>query len=235
MAFEFFPAISRAQVSAPPGFSIPSRLPPPGFSSHERSEQTFDSLSSGNSLLDNSSFMRNSHQTLSAGNIGGTGDIEFMDPAILAVGKGRLQGAQNSQSLDIQSNFMPQLNYFDNEARLQFLMQRSLAQQQNLRFSELGNTFSQLGDSYGISSRLDQSQVSNLAPFPQLSMQQSTNAILSNGQWNGWNGVQSGNGLGVAELLRNERLGLNKFYPGYDDSKYRMPNSGDIYNRTFGM
>jgi CCR4-NOT transcription complex subunit 4 len=192
-------------------------------------------LLAGNSLLDNSSFLRNSHQTLSAGNIGGTGDIEFMDPAILAVGKGRLQGAQNSQSLDIQSNFMPQLNYFDNEARLQFLMQRSLAQQQNLRFSELGNTFSQLGDSYGISSRLDQSQVSNLAPFPQLSMQQSTNAILSNGQWNGWNGVQSGNGLGVAELLRNERLGLNKFYHGYDDSKYRMPNSGDIYNRTFGM
>ncbi|KAL5078796.1 hypothetical protein RYX36_007217, partial [Vicia faba] len=48
-------AISRAQVSAPPGFSIPSRLPPPDFSSHERSEHTFDSLS-GNSLLDHSSF-----------------------------------------------------------------------------------------------------------------------------------------------------------------------------------
>ncbi|CAI8595665.1 unnamed protein product [Vicia faba] len=27
-------------------------------------------------------FLRNSHQTLSAGNIGGTGDVEFMDPAI---------------------------------------------------------------------------------------------------------------------------------------------------------
>ncbi|XP_012572771.1 uncharacterized protein [Cicer arietinum] len=227
-------AISRAQVSAPPGFSIPSRLPPPGFSSHERSEQTFDSIS-GNSLLDHSSFLRNSHQTPSAGNIGGTGDIEFMDPAILAVGKGRLQGAQNSQSLDMRSNFMPQLNYFENEARLQLLMQRSLTQQQNLRFSEIGNNFSQLGDSYGISSRLDQSQVSNLAPFSQLSLQQSTNAILSNGQWNGWNEVQSGNGLGVAELLRNERLGFNKFYSGYDDSKYRMPNSGDLYNRTFGM
>ncbi|AES88710.2 uncharacterized protein [Medicago truncatula] len=227
-------ANSRSQVSAPPGFSIPSRLPPPGFSLHERSDQIFDSLS-GNSLLDHSSYLRNSPQTLSAGNIGGTGEIEFMDPAILAVGKGRLQGAQNSQSLDVRSNFMPQLNYFDNEARLQLLMQRSLAQQQNLRFSEIGNTFSQLGDSYGVSSRLDQSQVSNLAPYPQLSMQQSTNAILSNGQWNGWNEVQSGNGLGVAELLRNERLGFNKFYPGYDDSKYRMPNSGDIYNRTFGM
>lgn len=193
-------------------------------------------LLTGNSLLDHSPFLRNSHQTFSAGSIGGTGDIEFMDPAILAVvGKGRLQGAQNSQSLDMQSNFNPQLNYFDNEARLQFLMQRSLTQQQNHRFSEIGNSYSQLGDSYGISSRLDQSQVSNLAPFPQLSMQQSTNAVFSNGQWNGWNEVQNGNGLGVAELLRNERLGFNKFYPGYDDSKFRMPNSGDIYNRTFGM
>ncbi|KAJ1396656.1 Zinc finger, RING-type [Sesbania bispinosa] len=229
-----FSAMSRAQVSAPPGFSVPSRPPPPGFSSHERVEQAFDSIS-GNSLLDHSSFLRNSYQTPSAGNIGGAGDIEFMDPAILAVGKGRLQGAQNSQALDIRSSFMPQLNYFENEARLQLLMQRSLSQQQNLRLSEIGNTFSQLGDSYGISSRIDQSQVSNLAPFAQLSLQQSTNAILSNGQWDGWNEMQGGNGLGVAELLRNERLGFNKFYSGYDDSKYRMPNSGDFYNRTFGM
>ncbi|KAL5169469.1 CCR4-NOT transcription complex subunit 4 [Glycine soja] len=233
-----FSAISRAQVSAPPGFSIPSRLPPPGFSSHERVEQAFDSISvllTGNSLLDHSSLLRNSYQTPSAGNLGSAGDIEFMDPAIMAVGKGRLQGALNSPALDIRSNFMPQLNYFENDARLQLLMQRSLVPQQNLRFSEIGNTFSQLGDSYAVSSRLDQSQVSNLGPFQQLSLQQSTNAVLSNGQWDGWNEVQSGNGLGVAELLRNERLGFNKFYSGYDDSKFRMPNSGDLYNRTFGM
>ncbi|TKY67277.1 CCR4-NOT transcription complex subunit 4 [Spatholobus suberectus] len=227
-------AISRAQVSAPPGFSIPSRPPPPGFSSHERVEQAFDSIS-GSSLLDHSSLLRNSYQTPSAGNLGSAGDIEFMDPAILAVGKGRLQGALNSPALDIRSNFMPQLNYFENDARLQLLMQRSLSPQQNLRFSEIGNTFSQLGDSYAVSSRLDQSQVSNLGPFQQLSLQQSTNAVLSNGQWDGWNDVQNGNSLGVAELLRNERLGFNKFYSGFDDSKFRMPNSGDLYNRTFGM
>lgn len=29
-------AVSRPQVSAPPGFSAPNRLPPPGFSSHDR-------------------------------------------------------------------------------------------------------------------------------------------------------------------------------------------------------
>ncbi|KAE9593225.1 putative transcription factor C2H2 family [Lupinus albus] len=225
-------AISRAQVSAPPGFSVPSRPPPPGFSSHERVGHAFDSIS-GNSLLDHSS-MRNSYQTPSAGNIGSAGDVEFMDPAILAVGKGRHQSTLNSPAMDMRSNFRPQLNHFETEARLQLLMQRSLSTQQNPRYPEIGESLSQLGDSYGISSRLDQ-QVNNLAPFPRLSLQQSTNAVLSNGQWDGWNGVQTGNNLEVAELLRNERLGFNKFYSGYDDSKYRMPNSGDLYNRTFGI
>ncbi|XP_028775817.1 uncharacterized protein LOC114732658 isoform X2 [Neltuma alba] len=226
-------AASRAQISAPPGFSVPSRPPPPGFSSYERVEQAFSSLS-GNSLLDPSSLLRNSYQTPTAGNIGGTGDIELVDPAILAVGTGRLQGPLNSPGLDIRSSFSPQLNYFENEARLQLLMQRSLSQPQN-RFAEIGSTFPQIGDSYGISSRLDQSQVSNLTPFAQLSLQQPRNALMSNGQWDGWNEVQSGSSLGVAELLRNERLGINKLYAGYDDSKYRMPNSGDLYNRTYGM
>ena len=39
------PAVARAQISAPPGFSVPSRAPPPGFASHERLDQSFDSLS----------------------------------------------------------------------------------------------------------------------------------------------------------------------------------------------
>lgn len=158
-----------------------------------------------------------------------------MDPAILAVGKGRLQGALNSPTLDMQSNYTPQLNYLENEARLQLLMQRSISPQHNHRFSEIGNTFSQLGDPYGVSSRIDQSHVSNLATFPQLSLQQSRNAVLSNGNWDGWNELQNGNRMGMAELLRNERPEFSKFYRGYDDSKYQMPNSGDLYNRTFGI
>jgi CCR4-NOT transcription complex subunit 4 len=151
-------------------------------------------------LLDPSFLWRNSYQTPSTGNFGGAGDIEFMDPAILAVGKGRLQGSLNSPMLDMQSNYSPQLNYFENEARLQLLM-----------------------------------QASNLASFPQLALQQSRNAVLSNGNWDGWNEMQNGNSMGMAELLRNERLGFSKFHRGYDDSKYQMPNSGDLYNRTFGI
>ncbi|KAG8655300.1 hypothetical protein MANES_04G026900v8 [Manihot esculenta] len=192
---------------------------------------------SGSHLLDSSSMLRNSYQPPSTGNINSSGDIEFMDPAILAVGKGRLQGGLSNPGLDMRPSFPQQLSAFENEARLQLLMQRSLSPHQNLRYTEIGDSFSSLTDSYGISSRLvDQSQMSNLSPFMQMSLQHSRNGLVSNGHWDGWNEVQGGNNLGVAELLRNERLGLNKFYAaGYEDSKFRMPSSGDLYNRTFEM
>ncbi|TQD70267.1 hypothetical protein C1H46_044198 [Malus baccata] len=228
-------AVSRAQISAPPGFSVPSRAPPPGFTSHERVDQDFDTLS-GNHLYDNSSLLRNTYQPQATGNIGSSADIEFMDPAILAVGKGRLQGGLNNQGLEMRSNFPSQLSGYENDARLQLLMQRSLAPQQNLRFPDFGDGFSHVNDSYGFSSRrLEQSQASNLSPFSQMSLQQSRNRGMSNGHWDGWNEVQGGSNVGMSELLRNERLGFNKFYSGYEESKFRMPSSGDLYNRTFGM
>ncbi|XVF68631.1 hypothetical protein PTKIN_Ptkin11bG0017000 [Pterospermum kingtungense] len=226
--------VSRAQISAPPGFSVPSRIPPPGFSS-QRVDPAFDTTP-GNHLMDSSSLLRNSYQAPASGGVGSPGDIEFMDPAILAVGKGRLQGGLNNAGLDMRSNIPPpQLGPYENEARFQLLMQRSLSPHQNLRY-DVGDSFASLNDSYGIPSRLmDQSQVNNMSPFAQLSLQQSRNSHMSNGHWDGWNDIQGGRNLGMAELLRNERLGFNKFYSGYEDSKYRMPSSGDLYNRTFGM
>ncbi|XP_048233599.1 dentin sialophosphoprotein isoform X2 [Ricinus communis] len=228
--------VARTQISAPPGFSVPNRAPPPGFSSHERMDQIFDTMSGGH-LLDSSSLLRNPYQAAPPGNISSSGDIEFMDPAILAVGKGRLQGGLNTQGLDMRSNFPQQLSAFENDPRLQLLMQRSLSPHQNLRYADIGDNFSSLNDCYGISSRLvDQSQMGNLSPFMQMSLQHSRNGLMSNGHWDGWNELQGANNLGVAEYLRNERLGLNKFYSaGYEDSKFRMPNSGDLYNRTFEM
>ncbi|KAA3471766.1 CCR4-NOT transcription complex subunit 4 [Gossypium australe] len=227
-------AVSRTQISAPPGFSVPSKAPPPGFSYHERVDPVFDTVSE-NHLMDSSSLLRNSYQARTSVGIGGPGDIEFIDPAILAVGKGRHQGGLSNAGLDLRPNFQPQLSPLDDEARLQLLMQRSLSRHQNLRY-DIGENFSSLNDSYGITSRLmDQSQVNNMSPFAQLSLQQSRNSHMSNGHWDGYNDVQGGSNLGVAELLRNERLGFNKFYSGYEDSKYRMTSSGDLYNRTYGM
>ncbi|KAF8395025.1 hypothetical protein HHK36_018964 [Tetracentron sinense] len=229
-------SVSRAQISAPPGFSVLSRAPPPGFSSHEKVDQAFDT-NYGSHLLETSSFMRNQYQTPLTGNIGSIGDVEFIDPAILAVGKGRLPNGLNNYGLDMRSTFPPHLSVSENEARLQLLMQQSLSLNQNLRFSDhIGDKFSPQSDAYGIPSRLlEQSQANNLSPFMQLSLQQSRNARMSNGHWDGWNEVQNGNDLAMAELLRNERLGFNKIFPGYEDLKFRMPSSGDIYNRAFGM
>ncbi|KAG5515422.1 hypothetical protein RHGRI_036465 [Rhododendron griersonianum] len=227
--------VSRGPVSAPPGFTGPNRAPPPGFSSPQRTEPTFDAMS-WNTFVDASS-LRNQYEAPPTGNSGSGGDIEFMDPAILAVGKGRLpSGLNNAATSDMRSNYSSQLSSaFENGARLQVLMQRSISPIQNQRFTNFEDGFAPHSDAYRIPSRImEQPQASSPSPLSHLNLQQSSGAIMSNGQWDGWNEVHSGNAMGMAELLRNERLGFNT-YTSYEDSKFRMPNSGDIYNRTYGL
>ncbi|XP_031385933.1 uncharacterized protein LOC116199631 isoform X2 [Punica granatum] len=228
-------SVSRSQISAPPGFSVPSKAPPPGFSSHERVDQTSDMLT-GNRLLDVPPFLRNTEPQPNGNSIGGSADIEFMDPAILAVGKGRLQaGGPASPGFDIRS-FPQHLRAFENDSRLDLLTQRSASPHQSLGY-DIGAGYTSHGDSYGVPSRiLDQSPMGNLNYTQLSSFQQGRNSVMSNGHWNGWNEMQGGgNGMVMAELLRNERLGINKLFNGYEESKFRMPSSGDLYGRTFGM
>ncbi|PWA64604.1 Nucleotide-binding, alpha-beta plait [Artemisia annua] len=210
-------SVPRTQVSAPPGFSGPSRAPPPGFTSHERMEQSFDNLS-GNRMFDSSSLLRKAHQAPAPVNIGGVGDFDFMDPAILAVGGRVPNGLNNGSSLDMRSNFSSQLNSFENDSTLQLLMQRSFSQH-NPRFSEQTTSYQQ----------------NNFSSYQQTSFQQPRSSSNVNGHWNSWNGVQNGNDIAMAELLRNERLGFNRYYSGHEDTKFQLPTSGDLYNRTFGI
>ncbi|KAH6814596.1 hypothetical protein C2S51_023614 [Perilla frutescens var. frutescens] len=227
-------SVSRPQVSAPPGFSVPSRTPPPGFTSHDRTDQFFDG--SGNHLLDASSLLRHNYHTSSVGNTISNGDIEFIDPAILAVGKGLLPGSVNSSGVDdLRTRYSSQLSTYE-EAKFQSILQRSLPSHQNQRFTSLGESFSSLGDAYCIPSRvMEQTLANNMSPLSQFALSQSRNGMISNGQWDGWNELHTGNNLGMAEILRNERLGFNKFYGGYEDSKIRMPSSGNLYNGTYGI
>lgn len=181
--------------------------------------------------------MRNSYQAPPSGNINPANDIEFMDPAILAVGKGRLPGGFNNSSLDMRHNYPVQTPAFENDSRIQLLMQRSLSPHQNLRYADVRDNFSPPSDAYGFTSRhMEQSHASNHAPFSQFSLQQQPrNTVVSNGPWDGWNERPSANDIGISELLRNDRMGINKYYGGYEDAKFRMTNSGDLYNRGFGM
>ncbi|KAI7730960.1 hypothetical protein M8C21_005766 [Ambrosia artemisiifolia] len=237
---------SRSQISAPPGFMGPSRAPPPGFTSNERIEQTYDNNISGNHMFDSSFLVRKVNQAPGAVyNDGSVGELEFMDPAILAVG-GRVPGGVSSPSLDMRSNYPSQLSSYENDNnRLRLLMQRSFTQQ-NQRFNEFGVdnlSFPQRTDSYGVPSRIiDQTLLNNnhrshYQQQQQVGNFQQARMASSNGHWgDGWNEVQNGNDIAMAEILRNERLGgFNKYYSSYEDTKFRVPSSGDLYNRTFGI
>ncbi|GER42006.1 RNA binding (RRM/RBD/RNP motifs) family protein [Striga asiatica] len=231
-------ADSRSHVFAPPRFSVPSRAaPPPGFASHGRTEPIFEPLS-GNHMHDASStLLTNQYQTSQDSNAFSNGDIEIMDPAILAVGKGTLPGSINNLGMDMRSNFPPQVTMYE-ESRFQSLLQRSLLSHQNQRFNnDLGDKFSSLGDAYGLHSRLlaDQTLSNNLTPFSQFNLSHPRNGISPNGQWHEWSEIHSVNNSGMAELLRTEQLGLNKFYGGFEDVKIQNPSSGNIYNRTYGI
>ncbi|XP_048136204.1 uncharacterized protein LOC115752190 isoform X2 [Rhodamnia argentea] len=219
---------SRSQISAPPGFTVPNKAPPPGFSSHERTDRNFNPFLVNHSPDIN--LLRNSCQSQPNASVSSTGDIEFMDPAILAVGRGMIQGGFSSPAFDLGS-LSQQPNTFDGDSGHNLLMKRSFPAHSNLRY-EMSAGYTSLNDSFDIASRFfDQSQMGNVSSYTQLSLERG----MSNGHWSGWNTIPGGDGLVVAELLRNERLGINKIYDNLENQKYCMPSSGDLYNRSFGM
>jgi len=188
----------------------------------------FGFLFAGNHLLESSSLLRNPYQASPGGNINAASDIELMDPAILAVGKGRLPSGVNNSGMDMRPNIHVQAPLFENDSRLQLLMQRSLSHRQSLRCTKVGDNFCSGSDDYGFTSQqhMEESQQSNLSLFTPFSLHQTRNMVATNGHWNAWSEIQTGNDLRVAELLRNDRLRFNKF---------GMTSSGDLYNKSFKM
>ncbi|KAH9735512.1 RNA binding (RRM/RBD/RNP motifs) family protein [Citrus sinensis] len=122
--------VSKAPTSVPPGFAVPNRAPPPGFSPHGTMQKPFDS---------SASHLRWT-SAQAAGNSGPCGDIPFVDPAILEVGKGLQAIGLNNLGCDMRQTPSSQLNPFEHEARLQLLMQQSSSGYQNLRCWFCGDT-----------------------------------------------------------------------------------------------
>lgn len=180
-------------------------------------------------------FMGNAETQLNGSGTGSSVDIEFMDPAILAVGKGRLQaGGLSSPEFDIRS-FPHHVHTLESNSSLDMLTQRSISPQQSLHY-EIGDGYSSLGGACSVPSRiLVQSPMGN-ANYTQVpSFQQVKNSVMENGYWNGRNEMQGGgNDMVMAEFLGTDRLGINKFN-GYEEWKFRTPSSVDLYGRTFGM
>ncbi|KAA8534322.1 hypothetical protein F0562_031851 [Nyssa sinensis] len=245
--------VSRAQSLTPPGFSVPSRQPPPGFSACDRTDQVL-SATSGSLLAKTCSLRNNQYYAPSTGNINHTGNVDFIDPAILVVGRGKPTNGLNNSGLDTRPGCGPQPRAYEDEARLWLLRQQYASAHQDPKFSQsfmheapssyqdlrfsgrIGGGFSPLGDAYGISSRLmDQHQTYNPSPFTQLSQQIYGNGHVPNGYGPALDEVQRRNEVGMVELQRNERLGFNKFFPGHGDLMLQMPNPGNVYSRVYGM
>ncbi|KAL5740713.1 hypothetical protein ACOSQ2_029893 [Xanthoceras sorbifolium] len=240
------PAVSKTSSSAPPGFTGPSRAPPPGFSTHGTMHKPFDS--SASHLLQSS---QQTEQCLlqTSAPVAGTGgryeDVEFADPAILHVGEGLQAKVLHNRGIDVRQSSSPQLNPFDQDARLQLLMRQSLSGYQDLKFpNSLPNTFAPLNDTYNISPNdaysispmlLDHSQPSNPSTFVQSTAQQFRNLHMSSGHLGNWNEVNSISDLGVSDLMTNGGLGFNKFTSSYEDLKCQMSNSSNLYNRGFAL
>lgn len=201
-------------------------------------------------MVETASLPSNQYCAPSAVNIN---DFDFIDPAILVVGRGKSTNALNNSGIETRPTSTLQPMSYEDEARLWLLMQQSAsghqdpnylmqetqsAAHQELRFSGLlGDGFSPTGNDFGISSRLtDQRQNYGPSPFfTESSQQKYGNRHISNGYLQGLDDAGLRSDVGTAEIQRNERLGLNKLFPGYGDITWQMPSRSDVYSRVYGL
>lgn len=153
-----------------------------------------------------------------SGNIGRIRDIDT-DSAKLEFSEGMLAGRLNNASTDMRQTFLSQFNPGENDARLNLLKQQS----ESLRFPDyVGDRFSSQNDSYRIPSKLiDQFHPNNLSIYHQLHSQQfSTDVLLSNSYWSGWNEHKNFSGLPMPEVPNNERQVYDNFMSNYENIKF---------------
>uniref|UniRef100_A0A0A9DXP2 RNA binding protein n=1 Tax=Arundo donax TaxID=35708 RepID=A0A0A9DXP2_ARUDO len=165
-----FPSAS----SSPDGPNPPSRFPPTfssGFSSQDGSNQVYGSTYSETRFRDNLLGGNTNHYQPQLARQ--TSDLEFIDPAILAVGKGRMPGIGDAR-LEMKSApaFPVQLQTSNNDPRIQLLMQ----QNQNARFADhIQDAFNPMNDNY-LASRLLAQNDGSLSPYAQMAPQQARNS-----------------------------------------------------------
>ncbi|KAL0358703.1 UNVERIFIED_CONTAM: putative general negative regulator of transcription C16 [Sesamum angustifolium] len=229
--------VSRAQCLGPPGFSVPSRNPPPGFSTCDRTD-CLPRPSSGSSLV-NASYSPNTLlQPPSTGFDNSFDAVDFLDPAILSCVKGKPANGLKSLGFDTRQAGTAQLNTFEDGSRLWPLMKQSTSARQDSKFSHtfvqqtpsvqqepsytshMENCLSGLNDLYCLSSRLvDQVQNYDACRLAQMSQPKSSNGHVSNtnGYWQSLDEFQHRGGMCMRDPQRNEGLGANNYFPGYHD------------------
>ncbi|OEL34177.1 hypothetical protein BAE44_0004804, partial [Dichanthelium oligosanthes] len=243
-------------LSSQDGPNPPSRFPSAftsGFSSQDGINQVYGSTypglftfstfffaSSLKTSLTSHSLLRYLTETLLRDNVLGsnsnhyqapfgrhTSDIEFNDPAILAVGKGRMPGIGDSGLVMKNTPAFPaQLQTSYNDPRFQSRMQPNVQSHQNLRFTDhMRDAFNPMNDNY-LASRFLQQSHGHVSPYAQMP-QQPRNSQLTNGHLDGWSDLRQGNNNLMPDMSR-------MLYQS-EVNNLHMLGSNDIYTRAFGM
>ncbi|XP_062203694.1 uncharacterized protein LOC133905908 [Phragmites australis] len=244
-----FPPAFSSGFSSQDGPNTPFRFPPAfssGFSSQDRPNtpsRYTRTFSSGFSSQDGSNQVYGStfpesrfHDNLLGGNTNHyqpqlarhTSDMEFIDPAILAVGKGRMPGIGES-GLEMKNTpaFPAHFQASNNDPRIQLLMQQNMQSHQNARFTDHSqDAFNPMNDNY-LASRLLPLNHGSVSPYAQMAPQQARNSQLTNGHWDGWSDLRQGNNAPMSDMSR-------MLYPS-EANKLHMLGSNDLYNRAFGI
>lgn len=145
-------------------------------------------------------------------------EVEFIDPAILAVGKGILPLEVNNSGLGLNSIIPSQFCTTEG---------RRIAANQDRRFFNNDNMY----DAYS-SSRFPL-QINNISYSP-FTHHQPRTSNLSNSQWSDWQNVLNDGGMGMAEMFKNGIFGHDNFVP-MEELKFRLSNSNYLYTKPYGM
>ena len=154
-------------------------------------------------------------------------DMEFDDPAILAVGKGLMPGIGDS-GLEMKNTpaFQAQLQPASSDPRFQLHVQPNVQSHQNLRFTDpMQDGLNHMNDNY-LASRFLAQNHGPVSPYVHI-LQQPRNSQVTNGHWDGWSDSRQGNNTPMSDMSR-------VLYPS-EANKLHMLGSNDIYNRAFGL
>nr|AVY91757.1 MOT2 transcription factor [Saccharum hybrid cultivar SP80-3280] len=223
-----FPSAFSSGLPSQDGPNPPSRFPSSfssGFSSQDGSNQSYGSTYQDNLLQDTVLGGNSNHYQSQFGRH--ASDMEFDDPAILAVGKGLMPGIGDS-GLEMKNSpaFQAQLQPASSNPRFQLHVQPNVQSHQNLRFTDpMQDGLNHMNDNY-LASRFLAQNHGPVSPYVQIP-QQPRNSQVRNGHWDGWSDSRQGNNTPMSDMSRI-------LYPS-EANKLHMLGSNDIYNRAFGM
>ncbi|KAL6905965.1 hypothetical protein ACP4OV_003566 [Aristida adscensionis] len=207
---------------------VPNPAPkfPSGFSSQNAPHQVYGSTYSETRVHDNLLGSNTNHYQPHLSRH--TSDLEFVDPAILAVGKGLMPGIGDS-GLEMKNSpaFPAQLQTSNNDPMVQLLMQHNVQSHPHGRFTDhIQDAFNPLNDNY-LASRLLPPSHGSPSPYAQMPPQQPRNSQVSIGHWDGWSDLRQGNNAPMSDMSR--------MLYATEGNNLHMRGSNDLYNRAFGM